>query len=302
MTKISIEFFYILLYNHNNLIDIILLTLLAFLIKLHENLRRFDSKTNSYIKNSNEKNIHDIRTSLRRFNAAFLILPKRYRKKGCLLSDYNQLANKFFKVNSEIRDMDIIYEKLNGYPQTDQRNIVIDLLKKDRQSHLDGAKTIALSLKNMNSNKILDKMDITEKEVQKRYNKLLFRLVSKIETNFLIVITDILKIKELHELRKDCKKLKYLLELLVKDNNKKNTAIRLIKTLQNIQDILGSIRDYDVTINYLKKLEPSKEIQEIVNNEIEQRRLKYEEFLRFCKRRLHISRDSFFARIKSLLL
>ena len=280
-----------------------MLTLLAFLIKLHENLRRFDSKTNSYIKNSNEKNIHDIRTSLRRFNAAFLILPKRYRKKGCLLSDYNQLANKFFKVNSEIRDMDIIYEKLNGYPQTDQRNIVIDLLKKDRQSHLDGAKTIALSLKNMNSNKILDKMDITEKEVQKRYNKLLFRLVSKIETNFLIVITNILKIKELHELRKDCKKLKYLLELLVKDNNKKNnTVTRLIKTLQNIQDILGSIRDYDVSIDYLKKLEPSKEIQEIVNNEIEQRRLKYEEFLRFSKRRLHISRDSFFIRIKSFTL
>ena len=194
------------------------------------------------------------------------------------------------------------HEKLNGYPQTDQRNIVIDLLKKDRQSNLDGAKTIALSLKNMNSNKILDKMDITEKELQKRYNKLLFRLVSKIETNFLIVITNTLKIKELHELRKDCKKLKYILELLVKDNNKKNnTVIRLIKTLQNIQDILGSIRDYDVTIDYLKKLEPSKEIQEIVNNEIEQRRLKYEEFLRFCKRRLHISRDSFFARIKSLL-
>ena len=277
-----------------------MLTLLVFLIKLHENLRRFDNKTNSYIKNSNEKNIHDVRTSIRRFNAAFLVLPKRYRK-GCLLSDYNQLANKFFRVNSELRDMDIIQEKLNAYPQTDQRNIVIDLLKKNRQSNLEGAKSIALSLKNMNSNKILDKMDITEKELQKRYNKLLFELISKIETNFLIVITNTLKIKELHELRKDCKKLKYILELLIKDNNNKNNiAMGLIKTLQNIQDILGSIRDYDITIDYLKKLEPSKEIQEIVNNEIEQRRLKYEEFLRFCKRRLHISRDSFFARIKSL--
>ena len=277
------------------------MTLLAFLIKLHENLRRFDSKTNSYIKNSNEKNIHDVRTSIRRFNAAFLVLPKRYRK-GCLLSDYNQLANKFFRINSELRDMDIIQEKLNAYPETDQRNIVIDLLKKNRQSNLEGAKSIALSLQNMHSNKILDKMDITEKELQKRYNKLLFELISKIETNFLIVITNTLKIKELHELRKDCKKLKYILELLVKDNNNKNNiATGLIKTLQNIQDILGSIRDYDITIDYLKKLDPSKEIQEIVNNEIEQRRLKYEEFLRFCKRRLHISRDSFFTRIKSLL-
>jgi CHAD domain-containing protein len=296
LAKISIKIFL----HYNNFIEIILLTLLAFLIKLHENLSRLDNKTNSYIKNSNEKNIHDVRTSVRRFNAAFLVLPKRYRK-GCLLSDYNQLANKFFKINSEIRDMDIISEKLHGYSQTDQRNVVIDLLKKDRQSNLEGAKTIALSLKNMNSNKIFDKIDITEKELQKRYNKLLFRLISEIDTNFLIVITNSLKIKELHELRKDCKKLKYILELLVKDNNKNDTAIRLIKTLQNIQDILGSIRDYDITIDYLKKLEPSKEIQKIINNEIEQRRLKYEEFLRFCKRRLHISKDSFVARIKSLL-
>ena len=49
-------------------------------------------------------------------------------------------------------------------------------------------------------------------------------------------------------------------------------------------------------------MRPRKEIQDIVNNEIEQRRLKDEEFLRFCKRRLHISKNLFFVRIKSLLL
>jgi len=36
-------------------------------------------------------------------------------------------------------------------------------------------------------------------------------------------------------------------------------------------------------------MRPRKEIQEIVNNEIEQRRLKDKEFLRFCKRRFYIS-------------
>ena len=272
-----------------------MLTLLVFLIKLHERLERVDNKANNYIKNSNEKNIHDVRTSIRRFDASFLTLPKRYRK-GCLLSDYNRLANEFFKVNSEIRDTDIIHGKLKNYPETDHINSAIDLLKNNRQSKLESAKIIALSLKNMNSKKILEKIDITEKELQKRYSKILMILIRKIETNFLIVITNSLKIEELHELRKDCKKLRYLLELTGKENN---NAIRMIKTLQNIQDILGSIRDSDVTIDYLKKLEPSKEIQEIVNNEIEQRKEKYEEFLRFCKRRLHISKNSFFIMIKS---
>jgi CHAD domain-containing protein len=272
-----------------------MLTLLVFLIKLHENLKRVENKTNSYIKNSNEKNIHDVRTSIRRFNASFLPLPKRYRK-GCLLSDYNRLANEFFKVNSEIRDIDIIHEKLKNHTETDQRNMAIDLLKNNRQSNLENAKTIALSLKNLNSKKILGKINITEKELQKRYRKILITLIAKIETNFLIVITNSLKVEELHELRKDCKKLRYFLELLGKENN---NAIRMIKILQNIQDMLGSIRDYDVAIDYLKKSDPSKEIQEIVNNEIEDRRIKYEEFLRFCKRRLHVSKNSFLVRIKS---
>ena len=263
-----------------------MLKLLVFLIKLHENLQRLDNKTNSYLKNSNEKNVHDIRTSVRRFNASFLTLPKRYRK-GYWLSEYNQLANQFFKVNSEIRDIDIIRGKLKEYPETIQKNNAIDLLKNERQSKLEGARTFALTLKNVNSNKILDKINITGKEVQKRHNKILIILINKIETNFLIVITNPLKLEELHALRKDCKKLRYLLEILGKEDN---NAISMVKTLQNIQDILGSIRDYDVTIEYLKKLEPSKEIQDIINNEIEQRRVKYEEFLIFARRRLHISK------------
>jgi CHAD domain-containing protein len=273
-----------------------MLTLLAFLIKLHEHLERIDNKVNNYIKNSNEKNIHDVRTSIRRFNASFLPLPKRYRKKGSLLSEYNRLANEFFKVNSDIRDIDIIHIKLKNYPETDKRNSAINLLKNNRQSKLENAKTIALSLKNMNSKKILEKIDMTEKELQKRYSKILLIFIRKIETDFLIVINNALKIEELHELRKDCKKLRYLLELIGKENN---NAIKMIKTLKNIQDILGSIRDTDITIDFLKKLEPSKEIQEIINNEIEQRRAKYQEFLIFCKRRLYISNKSFFIRIKS---
>ena len=275
-----------------------MLKLLVFLIKLHENLQRLDNKTSSYIKNSNEKNIHDIRTSVRRFNASFLTLPKRYRKEYGL-SEYNKLANQFFKVNSEIRDIDIIRGKLKEYPETIQKNNAIDLLTKERKSKLEGARTFALTLKNVNSKKILDKIDITEKEIQKRYNKILIILINKIETNFLIVITNPLKVEELHALRKDCKKLRYLLEILGKEDN---NAIRMVKTLQNIQDILGSVRDYDVTIEYLKKLEPSKEIQDIISNEIELRRLKYEEFLIFARRRLHISKNSFFIRIKSFYL
>jgi len=113
------------------------------------------------------------------------------------------------------------------------------------------------------------------------------------------VITDSSSIEELHDLRKFCKKLRYMLELLPEDN--KSAMGQMRKTLQKIQDILGAIHDYDFTIQYLKSVENlSKEIQEIIDTEMDERRIKYEEFLKFCKRRLHISPESFLIKIRRL--
>lgn len=73
------------------------------------------------------------------------------------------------------------------------------------------------------------------------------------------------------------------------------------KALQKLQDILGTLHDYDFTIEYLSSLEQlSTEIQEIITIEKEERNAKYHEFLKFCKRRLDISQDSFLIILKSL--
>jgi CHAD domain-containing protein len=92
--------------------------------------------------------------------------------------------------------------------------------------------------------------------------------------------------------------LKYLLELLPEENN---NVLKTKKILQKIQDILGTIHDYDFTIDYLSSLiHTSIEIQEIISNEKEERNAKYDDFLRFCRRRLDVSQDSFLILIKSL--
>ena len=123
-------------------------------------------------------------------------------------------------------------------------------------------------------------------------------MISKIESTFPVVLIDSLKIDELHDLRISCKKLRYLLELLPDENQ---GALKTRKTLQKLQDILGAIHDYDFTTDYLSSLgQSSKEIQEIINSESEERRLKFDEFLKYCKRRLDISPDSFLIMIRSL--
>lgn len=273
-----------------------MLNLLPFLTKLSENLQRVNKRVIKYLKDPNAKQIHDVRTAIRRLDATFLTLPKKYRN-GSSLSEYVLKCKELFKVNSEIRDFDIIYEKLQKYPSNAQRDSVIEVLKATRDSSLEHAKTLARSIKSTDISKIIDRIGVTEKELQKRYNKILTRLISKIESTFPDVLTNPLAIEELHDLRITCKKLRYMLELLPDENK---NAMQIRKTLQRLQDILGAIHDYDFTTGYLKSLgQSSKEIQEIINIENEERRLKFEEFLKYCKRRLDISPDSFLIMIRS---
>lgn len=273
-----------------------MLDILPFLTKFHENIQKVSNRISKYLKDPKAKNIHDIRTSIRRLNASFSTLPKKYRT-GSSMSTYILSCKELFKINSEIRDLDIIYEKLQKYPPNDNRNKIIDTLKETRVTKLEYAKNIALALNNTDASKLLDQIKVTQKELEKRYNKIVANLISKIETYFPIVITDSSTVEELHDLRKACKKLRYMLEILPIENKK---ALEMRKTLQKIQDILGIIHDYDFTINYLELNEqPSNEVREIINNEMQERKLNYERFIKFRTRRLRMSPDSFLIRIRS---
>ena len=276
-----------------------MLNLLPFLTKLSENLQSVNNRINKYLKKANAKQIHDIRTSIRRLDATFSTLPKKYRN-GSSLSKYVLQCKELFKINSEIRDFDIIIEKLQKYPSSGQRDNIIEDLKKTRLARLERAKTIAVPLKSIDTGTILDELGVTEKELQKRFIKIVSRLISTIDSIFPVVLSNPQALEELHDLRIACKKLRYMLELLP-NNNK--LAVQTRESLKKIQDSLGSIHDSDFTIGYLKALpQSSKEIQEIIDKENEYRRLQSERFLNYSKRRLGISPDSFLFKLRSFNL
>jgi CHAD domain-containing protein len=264
---------------------------------LNENLQRVNNRVNKYLKTPNSKQIHDVRTAIRRLDATFMLLPKSNRSHSSL-SDYLLKCKEFFKVNSEIRDLDIMYVKLQKYPGNTQKNNLLESLKAARGTKLQHAKTIARSLRRIDTSQIVDKIGVTEKELTKRHSKIVSNLISTIQTTFPIVITNSLELEELHDLRMACKKLRYLMELIPDENNK---MMKIRKTLQKLQDILGAIHDYDFTIEYLNSLEQqSLEIQEIIAIEKKQRNVKYDEFIRLCRRRLKISPDSFLIALRNL--
>jgi CHAD domain-containing protein len=266
-----------------------------FVAKLEENIQRVDNRIKNYLTDPNKDNIHDIRTAIRKLDASFRSLPKKVRKKN-RVSNYITVNKRLFKINSEIRDYDIIYGKLEKYSSDSIYTELTRPLQERREKGIVKARNIALSLKDLQLPKI-NEDDIPTKKVQQRFNKIVARFSDTIELNFPIVLTNSKKIGELHEMRKNCKKLRYLLELLP-DQDKE--IQKTITELEDIQDMLGSIHDDDITIAYLKSIRNPKAAHHILDDEIAERNHKYEEFIQFCKANLSNPKENFFNQIWSL--
>ena len=281
-----------------------LVTTKHFAAKMEENIKRVESRDSDYIKDSNETNIHDIRTAVRRLDASYKSLPKKLRRNN-RISRYMNTSKQLFKLNSQIRDYDIIGEKLQKYSSDTMYNKLSNLLKKRRETKLASARKVALSLRDVRRPQI-DESDLPPNKLEARFNKVVARLVESIELDLPIVLTNPDKIKELHELRKDCKKLRYLLELIPHhDSNSNDKGVNskdinaMITTLEDIQDILGSIHDNDTAISFLKQVSRRKKwkVSHILHNEISERAKKYEDLIQFCKRNLSDNTHNFLKQI-----
>ena len=267
----------------------------SFVKTLQENMQRVDRRVDGYLANSNEGNIHDVRTAIRRVDASFMSLPKNVRKKNRAYN-YTTVSKRLFKINSQVRDYDIIYGKLEKYSSEPVYIELTESLKKRRDAKLRKARNIALSLRKLPLPKI-DEDDIPDKNLQRRFNKVVSKYSDRIELNFPVVLTNASKIGQLHQMRKDCKKLRYLLELLT--DQKKETG-RMISELEEVQDMLGAIHDDDIMTAYLKRAGRPKAVHHILDDEMAERTKKYEEFVQFCKRNLSNSKENFFNQIWSL--
>ncbi len=277
----------------------------VFIDNYIHNIQKVDKRLDEYIKDPDEENIHDIRTAIRRLEASYSASPKQIRKKR--IKKYVDNSKHLFKLNSEIRDFDIIVEKLNKEGQMDKQQLVIlnKTIKRSKNKKLGKALSIAIELRklnvpHLNNDNNFYERGIMQKKLIKRYNNVVGKFVCRMERNFPIVINNSEKIDELHEIRKDSKKLRYLLELVLsnKDGNKgnidKNDVIDkndhgdnhdvnfLLEKLEKIQDMLGNIHDYDITTAYLKG-HNSHDSFTAENNIAMIRKNKYEQFVQYCK-------------------
>jgi CHAD domain-containing protein len=255
-----------------------------FVTSSKRNVSRVSNRLNNYLKDSNKKNIHDIRTSVRKMESSYRALPRKMRRKN-KIKRYVSKCKDLFRLNSEIRDYDIITQKIQQYEQ-DQNDDVENYKKRlasRREAKLREARALALEVREMGVPN-LNRSSLSNKQLTKRYNKVVSRFANKILLNLPIVDTDPNKLKELHEMRKDCKKLRYLLELLpVDSSSKRGNVSLLLQELEKMQDILGEIHDCDAVISYLKRQVKSNQLRGIIDKITEERNKKYKEFQTYYK-------------------
>lgn len=247
------------------------------------NILRVSNKLNDYITNPDEKNIHDIRTSIRRLDACYKTLPKKIQNKK-QVKTYVDKSRDLFKINSQIRDFDVITDLIRkNNPENGNGNGVGHIKFENRRaSKLKEAKVVAVGLRKLPVPNV-DKSNITAGKLTKRYNKLIGNFGSRIQLALPLVMTDADKVNELHEMRKDCKKLRYLLELVPYGKSSDKNVSKLEEELQNMQDLLGAIHDCDAAVAYLKRQTKRQRQNDIIEHIVQERKRRYQDFLIHCK-------------------
>jgi CHAD domain-containing protein len=254
------------------------------------NISRVSNKLNDYITNPDEKNIHDIRTSIRRLNACYKTLPKKIRNKK-QVKTYVDKSRDLFKINSQIRDFDVITDLIRKNNPENGNGVGHTKFENRRASKLKEAKVVAVGLRKLPVPNV-DKGSITAGKLTKRYNKLISNFGSRIQLTLPLVMTDADKVNELHEVRKDCKKLRYLLELVPYGKSSDKNVSKLGEELQNMQDLLGAIHDCDAAVAYLKRHTKRQRQNDIIEYIVQERKRRYQDFLIHCKSDIRNNQDS----------
>ncbi len=204
----------------------------------------------------NEENVHDVRTSLRRLEASFLLMPKKLRKRNRRQIDAHK---QFFRANSRVRDYDIIRGRIAARAQGDLLAQLAADLDKKRKTEAERAAGDARLVSGLPPATL---KGLEDGELESRMGKVAGRLLGKVEEGLPVVVKDRRNVEELHQLRKDLKKLRYVLEVMpagVKKQYEKK-ALKMLRgkkaedRLKELQDALGAIHDIDVTVQYLESL------------------------------------------------
>jgi CHAD domain-containing protein len=239
-------------------------------------LKAIKDNEHGTIADTDSEFLHDFRVAVRRTRAGLSQL------KGILPDNINAYYVEFFswlgQITSPARDLDVYLLNFADYKNSLPASIRDDLnplheflLAKQQKAQKELAKKLRsakylstiyeweqylkeqASLKPVESNAKLTIKQLANRRISKNYKRVLE------EGN---AITENSPSEALHELRKSCKKLRYLMEFF-QSLYHENQIKHFIKNLKGLQEVLGNFQDYAVQENNLKLFS-----EEMLNNNI----------------------------------
>lgn len=238
--------------------------------------KQVSDRIKAYLKEPNEENVHDLRTSIRRLLTVANILPKKIRAKKeskKALSEYEKLL----RLNTKVRDIDIIFSKLPKHGDDPAYSRLAKQLTKLRTSSIKKAGRFASSIRD-SPKPIIKTSEISPKSVEKRFKKTASALGKQLKKRLEIVVKEPENTVELHKLREDSRRLRFTLEL---DDTPQSS--KLAPVLETWQDVLGKIRDSDIFVSRLEHEKGTKKMEQVISQEKTERKENYEKFLEIAK-------------------
>lgn len=239
---------------------------------IQQRLDLFAKRLQEYLDNQGEEQVHNLRTSVRRLESTHGALPKSARTARS--KKYVMRAKSLFRRNGSLRDSDVIRSTLVRLGVPSDSEPVADLSRGRGPALLDllgdARKLAAARLPTM--------PPLDPHAVAARRKRRIWLLFDAVRRKSQIMASDESKIKELHEMRKTVKNLRYLLEDEVmcagrsdggdgdgdagagnargsvtgsRNADPDASMSRVLESVKKVQEAAGAIHDCDITIRYI---------------------------------------------------
>ena len=225
----------------------------------------------AFLRVQGPEEVHRLRTAVRRFDRSSALLPasmrreKKRRRSRSAMKDLARLTNR-------TRDIDVIRSILMTSLSESELTAILGRLKRERLESLGPALRAASAIESDVPE--VDWEKVRARKLRKRYRKVTRELLAEIEKHHVIVVSDASDAEALHALRILSKELRYTLELCPKSETG-----AAVQRLEEVQDLLGRIRDIDATTEYVSGLDPARGLNEFVRQKREERHRLYLRFV-----------------------
>ncbi|MEX2470040.1 MAG: CHAD domain-containing protein [Pseudohongiellaceae bacterium] len=193
----------------------------------------------AYLDNPDEGAIHGVRIAIRRLEAAYHLYPESAQTPAS--KGYMRRLRAFFRQNGEVRDCDVLREKLLGRGLSGDDALLIKLGER-RARHLADAVRQAPPLLALDEVRTVSSAPDPLPRYLHRVRKLASRFLDKRPA----VIRHESDAEDVHAMRKAAKKLYYTLELELE-----SVSEHLLETIKQFHRLSGSLHDSDVAIAFL---------------------------------------------------